>query len=228
MRPATLAGMKTALAAVILAILTLHPAEARRARHVDMAPVPVAGAMVDDRYPHMRLPEAYGTARAQQPQARAHHRHKHRRHAVRAKPQPAPLVSIPLPTPRPVQADPEKRTSESRTSIAQGFAREVVRAFPSGRPAGCPARAWCGCWLGHHLGIVSRNLWLAANWRFVGRPADGPRVGAIVVWRHHVGRITAVNGVHIRVLSGNDGRAVRDRWRTTRGVIAYRSLGAGT
>jgi hypothetical protein len=73
------------------------------------------------------------------------------------------------------------------------------------------------------MGIQRRDLWVARNWARVGAPARGPRVGAIVVWRHHVGKITAVEGGRIRVLSGNDGHAVRDRWRSTRGVIAYRT-----
>ena len=38
----------------------------------------------------------------------------------------------------------------------------------------------------------------------------------------NVGKVTAVDGHRIKVLSGNDGRRVRDRWRTTAGVIAYR------
>jgi hypothetical protein len=89
----------------------------------------------------------------------------------------------------------------------------------SGRPA-----AWCGWWLGQHLGMTDRKLWLARNWAYVGARAHGPQIRAIVVWRHHVGIITEVAGNRIRVLSGNDGRAVRNRWRTARGVIAYRIL----
>lgn len=99
---------------------------------------------------------------------------------------------------------------------------ESAAGFIGSRPSGCPARAWCGCWLAQHLGMSDRSLWLARRWASLGMDAGGPRVGAIVVWRHHVGKITAVDGHRIRVLSGNDGRAVRDRWRTTAGVIAYR------
>ena len=105
----------------------------------------------------------------------------------------------------------------------------VIRQNPppsySGRPAGCPARSWCGCWLASHLGISDRSLWLARNWARVGHSAGGPQVGAIVVWRHHVGKVTAVDGNRIRVLSGNDSKMVRERWRTTAGVIAYRVAG---
>ena len=92
-----------------------------------------------------------------------------------------------------------------------------------GRPAGCPSR-WCGCWLGKHLGIARRDLWLARNWAGVGRPAGGPRSGAIAVWRSHVGIVKAVEGKRIQVLSGNDGNAVRERWRSSAGVIAWRVL----
>lgn len=108
--------------------------------------------------------------------------------------------------------------------ISQGFRAEIDKAIElGGRPTGCPARAWCGCWLSAHLGLHRRDLWRARNWARVGRPSL-PQAGAIVVWRRHVGKITAVNGDMIRVLSGNDGRRVRDRWRSARGVIAYRAL----
>jgi len=90
-----------------------------------------------------------------------------------------------------------------------------------GRPAGCP-HAWCGCWLAAHLGLSDRSLWAARRWALIGHPAGGPQAGAVVVWRHHVGLIKAVEGNRILVLSGNDGRAVRERWRRIFGVIAYR------
>lgn len=72
-------------------------------------------------------------------------------------------------------------------------------------------------------GMHDRSLWLARNWARVGRPTHA-RPGAIVVWRHHVGRVIAVSGSRILVHSGNDGHRVRTRWRTTRGVIAFRSV----
>jgi hypothetical protein len=42
------------------------------------------------------------------------------------------------------------------------------------------------------------------------------------VWRHHVGKITGRTDSGWLVKSGNDGRAVRERERSLRGVIAYR------
>jgi hypothetical protein len=91
-----------------------------------------------------------------------------------------------------------------------------------GKPAGCP-HAWCGCWLASHLGISDRSLWLARNWARIGH-SSSPQVGAIAVWPHHVGQISAVDGNRILLLSGNDGHAVRERWRPMRGIIAYRSF----
>lgn len=85
-------------------------------------------------------------------------------------------------------------------------------------------RAWCGWWLGQHLGMHARNLWLARNWAGIGRSAGGPRVGAVVVWRHHVGIITGQRGGQWIVKSGNDGNAVRERARSIGGAIAFRML----
>lgn len=109
---------------------------------------------------------------------------------------------------------------------------EAVRAgYAKGRPPGCP-RLWCGCWLAMHLyGRNERRLWLARNWAREGRPAAGPAPGVIAVFARgrrggHVGIVTAVPRPGVVVLlSGNDGRAVRERERTTRGVIAYRWAG---
>lgn len=93
----------------------------------------------------------------------------------------------------------------------------------SGRPRGCPY-AWCGCWLASHLGLSDHSLWQARRWAGIGSPAHGPQVGAIAVWRHHVGQVRAIDGKRILLLSGNDGHAVRIRWRSTSGVIAYRVI----
>jgi len=102
---------------------------------------------------------------------------------------------------------------------ATRFARRARVAHAGGRP-----RAWCGWWLGHHLGMSNRNLWLARNWASVGRSAGGPRVGAVVVWRHHVGIITGRAGGKWIVKSGNDGHAVRERPRSIAGAIAFRAV----
>jgi len=82
--------------------------------------------------------------------------------------------------------------------------------------------AWCGWWLRHQLGVESKAYNLAAEWRHFGTNAGGPSVGAIVVWWHHVGLITARNGSGWVIKSGNDGHAVRERERSLRGAIAFR------
>jgi hypothetical protein len=100
--------------------------------------------------------------------------------------------------------------------------RAARYASRSGRPA-----AWCGWWLGQHLGMSNRNLWLARNWASVGTNAGQPGIGVVVVWRHHVGIITGRQGNQWVVKSGNDGRAVRERVRSIAGAIAFRRVGAG-
>jgi hypothetical protein len=93
------------------------------------------------------------------------------------------------------------------------------------RPAACAGIPWCGCWLRLHLGINDVRLNLARAWASVGSVAPGPARNVIAVWRHHVGLITEnLGGGMIRLLSGNDGHAVRDRVRSTRGIIAYRYI----
>ena len=63
------------------------------------------------------------------------------------------------------------------------------------------------------------ELNLASNWRHWGRPS-GPRVGAVVVWSHHVGMITGQTaGGEWIVKSGNDGGAVRERPRSVSGAV---------
>ena len=95
------------------------------------------------------------------------------------------------------------------------------------RPHGGRPGAWCGWWLGHQLGMPRRDLWVARNWASVGSNAGGPRIGAVVVWRHHVGIITGRAGAQWIVKSGNDRNAVRERPRSISGAIAFRHLGGG-
>jgi hypothetical protein len=96
------------------------------------------------------------------------------------------------------------------------------RAHIAHRRGGRP-RAWCGWWLGHHLGMSNRNLWLARNWTSVGRKAQ-PGIGVVVVWRQHVGVITGRAGSQWIVKSGNDGNAVRERPRSITRAIAFRAV----
>jgi hypothetical protein len=89
--------------------------------------------------------------------------------------------------------------------------------------------AWCGAYMRHVFGVADPRLNLARNWASVGANAGGPQVGAVVVWPHHVGVIRGgpdSNGDWL-IESGNDGHAVRTRYRSLRGAIAFRSVGGG-
>ena len=88
----------------------------------------------------------------------------------------------------------------------------------SGSKLGGRPSAWCGWYMRtRHGGGPEMNL--AWNWSRYGSPAS-PQIGAIVVWRHHVGEIVgqAANGQWI-VLSGNDGGQVRSRPRNISGAV---------
>ncbi len=78
--------------------------------------------------------------------------------------------------------------------------------------------SWCGWWMRTRRG-GGPELNVAWNWSRWGRPST-PQVGAVVVWRHHVGEITgrAANGQWI-VRSGNDGGRVRERPRSVAGAV---------
>ncbi len=89
--------------------------------------------------------------------------------------------------------------------------------------------AWCGAEMADELGIhgrQGRELWLARNWARVGTPTSA-HVGAVVVWRHHVGRIVGQENGQWVVRSGNDGGGVRARARSLAGAIAIRDVGFG-
>lgn len=83
-------------------------------------------------------------------------------------------------------------------------------------------RAWCGWWMRQELNVADRAGNLARWWARYGTNAHGPAVGAIVVWRHHVGIITGRTESGWIVKSGNDGGQVRERERSLRGAIAFR------
>jgi hypothetical protein len=63
----------------------------------------------------------------------------------------------------------------------------------------------------------------AIEWKRYGTAAPGPAVGVIVVWPHHVGKITGRDSQGNWIIrSGNDGHELRERARSLRGVVAYR------
>ena len=84
--------------------------------------------------------------------------------------------------------------------------------------AGPRPRKWCGWWMRTQRG-GGPEFNVAWNWRKYGSPA-APQVGAVVVWRHHVGQIVgqAADGRWL-VQSGNDGGRVRTRARSIAGAV---------
>jgi hypothetical protein len=113
-----------------------------------------------------------------------------------------------------------ERTRGRRTARSARYTGE--RGYRSGRMylggLGPRPRRWCGWWMRTQRG-GGPEFNLAWNWRKYGRPTT-PQVGAVVVWRNHVGEIVgrAGNGQWL-VRSGNDGGTVRTRVRSVAGAI---------
>jgi len=104
-----------------------------------------------------------------------------------------------------------------------------TKAYVHGRHYARHGGAWCGAYMRRVFGVSDPRLNLARNWAGVGSSAGGPQVGAVVVWPHHVGVIRGgPNGAgEWLVESGNDSGAVRTRYRSLRGAIAFRNVGSG-
>lgn len=116
-----------------------------------------------------------------------------------------------------------ERTATSRKSKSYrrtaGYHRSTsYMRSASYEGAGSRPRRWCGWWMRTQRG-GGPEYNLAWNWRNYGSPS-GPQVGAVVVWRHHVGEITGqtASGQWI-VRSGNDGGRVRERARSISGAV---------
>lgn len=118
------------------------------------------------------------------------------------------------------RADRVRYATRRATRHASRGNYEQTASYSSGgsRSAGARPRAWCGWWMRTQRG-GGPHLNLAWNWSKWGS-ASGPQVGAVVVWRHHVGEIVgrAPNGQWL-VRSGNDGGAVRTRARSVAGAV---------
>jgi uncharacterized protein (TIGR02594 family) len=86
-----------------------------------------------------------------------------------------------------------------------------------------PAR-WCGWFMRQMFRVADREYNRAAKWADWGNRSSGPRVGAVVVWRHHVGVIEGGPDKRGRWLvhSGNDGNMVRTRYMSLGRAIAFR------
>jgi hypothetical protein len=113
-------------------------------------------------------------------------------------------------------ADRSHRTKRQARRAYRELASYSPSSYSGG--AGPRPRRWCGWWMRTQKG-GGAHLNVAWNWSRWGSPS-GPQVGAVVVWRHHVGIITgrAANGMWI-VKSGNDGGRVRERARSVAGAV---------
>ena len=92
------------------------------------------------------------------------------------------------------------------------------------RPADARRLPWCGFCMMELKHKTDSRLARAREWAREGVAARGPGAGVVVVWPHHVGEIRGGPDKRGRWLvhSGNDGNAVRTRWRSLFGVIAFR------
>ena len=117
------------------------------------------------------------------------------------------------------EAAPRRAHRKQRTA-RKSAARPAVKQADLGshRAVGPRPGAWCGWWMRTQRG-GGPEYNLAWNWSRRGQATE-PKVGAVVVWRHHVGEITgrAKNGQWI-VRSGNDGGRVRERPRSVAGAV---------
>lgn len=108
----------------------------------------------------------------------------------------------------------KKKKLKQRAYYASPSQETPGRRYNAGKKPG----KWCGWWMRTQKGggPAYNRAW---HWRNYGR-ASGPQIGAVVVWRHHVGMIVgrAANGRWI-VKSGNDGNRVRTRARSVAGAI---------
>ncbi len=103
------------------------------------------------------------------------------------------------------------------TSLPLAPAEARGNSTESNDLGGRPAR-WCGWWMRTQKG-GGPEYNLARNWAHWGQSSD-PRVGAVVVWPHHVGMITGrTAGGEWIVRSGNDGGHVRERPRSVAGAV---------
>lgn len=116
-----------------------------------------------------------------------------------------------------------------KTSMLAIIVLLVSLSTAQARPAGCPS-LWCGCWLCMQLGYSASQckdmgLNRARTWA-VKFTRTNLAPGMIAVFARgrggggHVGKVVAVHGNSITMISGNDGNRVRTRPRSLRGLIA--------
>ena len=191
--------MRFILAVIMLACAVASPAEAgHRKRPEPSIADAVVGVLKGLASGAARAAASIGAA------AEAHSRQPTRRRGAILE---ASASSAPSPL--------ENAYSEASGRVRVAFA---TIAGGGGRP-----REWCGWYMRQRKGVSDPYYNLARRWADWGRSAGGPRVGAVVVWPHHVGQIVGGSCAPGEWLieSGNDDGAVRTRCRPVRGAIAF-------
>lgn len=83
---------------------------------------------------------------------------------------------------------------------------------------------WCGWFMRQQVAVDPGEAFnKASRWSKYGQHSDEPCVGCLVVYPHHIAKITGQceNGA-CPMISGNDGHEVRERVRSLKGRIAIR------
>ena len=108
----------------------------------------------------------------------------------------------------------------AKAASSKAATKNILKPASRGRQSVGPKPArWCGWYMRTQLG-GGPEYNLARNWAKRGRPLNGPRIGAVVVWPNHVGIITGrTQDGHWIVRSGNDGGRVRERPRSVTGAV---------
>lgn len=118
-----------------------------------------------------------------------------------------------------------QRVYQPRAEITHQRPANTVVAHP----AGCPARAFCGCGTAVRLlGSPVRSLWLAANWLRFPRAAPAP--GMAAARRGHVFAIEQVlgNGKVLAYDPNSGGRKTRIHVRSLAGYTVVNPHGANS
>jgi uncharacterized protein (TIGR02594 family) len=115
------------------------------------------------------------------------------------------------------------RGHETRVAKATHQHIKLSRAVRWEGPDTRPSQ-WCGWFMRQMFRVADREYNRAAKWAEWGHWSPGPRVGAVVVWPHHVGLIQGGPDNHGQWLvhSGNDGHMVRTRYMSIARAIAFR------
>lgn len=112
-----------------------------------------------------------------------------------------------------------KKNSTKKVASKKSYSKKV--SVSARFSAGPKPKRWCGWWMRTIKG-GGPEYNLARNWAKRGTNAGGPKIGAVVVWKGHVGLITgkSSNGQWI-VKSGNDSNQVRERPRSLKHRTGY-------